>query len=145
MGGLRLRWAVIGKAGGAYLLALIAVLVLPGLLRPPAPPPLEPDVGLPRGAIPALERPARARLEARRGPRPRLEAAIGQARRPVSVPVRAAPEPRRSRRSSRPPAVESAPAPAPAPAPPPPPAVAAAPAPAPPPPPGDGSEEFAPH
>jgi flagellar protein FliO/FliZ len=144
MGGLRFRWAVIGKAGGACLLAMIAVLVLPGLLQPPAPPPLEPDVGLPREAVSAPGRPARPRLEARRRARSRFEAAIGQARRPASMPGRAAPEPRRSPRPS---AVEPAPAPPAASPPPPPPApaVATAPAPAPPPAPGDGSEEFAPH
>ncbi|HEY5976932.1 MAG TPA: hypothetical protein VIT85_03660 [Solirubrobacterales bacterium] len=129
---------MIGKGAGACLLALLAAVTLPGLLRPPGPPPLDPDVGLPRVMATASE-PA---------PRPAPEADIGRARAVAVTREQPTPEIGPSRERTGPPAVEPAPVPPPPAAPPAPPPAAPAIAPAPSPAPtapGDGSEEFAPH
>src|SRR5919106_916856 len=49
--GLRVRWSAAAK--GALLVGsgLLALFALPGLLKPPEPPPLPADVGLPRVAV----------------------------------------------------------------------------------------------
>lgn len=118
---MRIRW--VGIAKGAVILAavLLTLQVLPDLLRPPQPPPLEADVGLPR-----ITSAPRAAGTEKRGPKPQVV--------------------RRQEKKEVPRAAMPSPAPAPLP---PPVAVPepAAPIPAPAPPPasvGDGSEEFAP-
>src|SRR5215212_4799432 len=46
MGCLRIRWTAAGRAILAVLGVVVAALVLPGLLAPPAPPPVPASVGL---------------------------------------------------------------------------------------------------
>ncbi|HEX5712399.1 MAG TPA: hypothetical protein VFX85_03700 [Solirubrobacterales bacterium] len=128
MGAVRIHWQTAGKLAAASIVVLLGLQVLPGLLRPPAPAPLEPDVGLPR----MIAEPRRERALPRR-PRPEpLPEPRRVPRKPaVSAPVPAPPPP---------------PTPPPPPPPPPesPPAPSPAAAPEPSPPAGDGSEEFAP-
>src|SRR4051812_44404580 len=45
---MRVRWTSAGKFAAAAVGVLLALQALPALLKPPAPPPLPPDVGLPR-------------------------------------------------------------------------------------------------
>jgi hypothetical protein len=152
MSGIRVRWRALGKGAAVAAVGLIALQLLPGLLRPPEAPPLASDVGLPRpDPLDAnqVSRLAGRQVDSHRegeGGRGRLGRARVAAR-----PMRPSPRvraPARPPRPAPPPLPGAAPVPAVAPAPPaPPPApeppVAAAPAP--PPPPGDGSLEFAPH
>jgi hypothetical protein len=167
---VRIRWRGVARVAAIFVVGLIALSVVPRLLRAPGPPPLGRDVGLPKAAV---GRPVRVIREPspprRRKPRrrnksrarhhavpdaPAATAKIGTRTRRHHA--------RRSHRSSSasepthfpgpepgPEPVESAPPPAPeyvAPAPPEP---APTPLPEPPPTPesvpGDGSEEFAPH
>src|SRR6478735_492685 len=48
MRGVRVRWAGAAKVAALAIAALVALQTLPELLKPPAPPPLAEDVGLPR-------------------------------------------------------------------------------------------------
>ena len=48
MAGVRIRWRGVARVAAVVLVALIALRLLPGLLRAPEPPPLGADVGLPR-------------------------------------------------------------------------------------------------
>jgi outer membrane biosynthesis protein TonB len=126
---------------------LIAVRLVPGLLRAPEPPPLGADIGLPK-AKPATaaigmadrHRPKHRHRGKRAHPSPPHDEPTADAKLPpVPKPApKPAPEPVES---APPPAPEYVPPPAPEPAPTPVPE----PAPAPSSTPGDGSEEFAPH
>ncbi|HWO83021.1 MAG TPA: hypothetical protein VNM38_04435 [Solirubrobacterales bacterium] len=152
MRGVRVRWAGIWKVAAVVAALLLSLQALPALLRPPEPPPLGADVGLPR-VVPAPEEPPppeppsrRRRLEKHRK---RAKGAEGLAAVDV-ISSRPRPKPphRHRRRPRFKPAPEQPPPPA---APPeqvpyePPPAPGPPPVPAPPPAPaGDGSEEFAP-
>jgi hypothetical protein len=133
VGAVRIRWSGVGKVAIVAVAALLALQALPGLLRPPQPPPLGKDVGLPQVPSPAEPSP-KLRFETH-GMR-----AKGTTK-PKSRGIKSVP-PGRDVISSRP----RKPAP-PAPSPPapityePPPTSVPAP---PPPPAGDGSEEFAP-
>src|SRR5215218_3168702 len=123
---------------------VIALQALPSLLRPPDPPPLAPDVGLPQPAVRDAVRkraPERVRGEAALDParavisgRPRRRRKHRRPKRlaPIAEPLPPAPE-----APSSPPPPPPAPGPTPAPA-------APEPTPSAPPPAGDGSEEFAP-
>ena len=151
MTGLRIRWSI---AGRVVLIAVIGLLAL-SLLRPPAPPPVPADVGLPKVAVTQPQREA-VRPQAMTDPnlgrvvsggddRLRAEASEGRARahspnRP-SARRSAQPKPSASTRRQDPPAT----APVPLPEPPPPPVPPPEPPPKPPSPPDDGSMEFAPH
>src|SRR3954468_19253068 len=160
---VRVRWTSAAKAAAIAVGALVALQTLPALLKPPAPPPLAPDVGLPqpvvRDAEPELHQqihPAEVEVDAvrRRGlERPRGRTGVG----PATVVSRSGRRLHRRRRHPQPmrapaptPAAPTPTAPAPEPAtyvpPPTPVPVAPAPEPAPsaPAPVGDGSEEFAP-
>ncbi|MGN6216725.1 MAG: hypothetical protein ACTHN7_07190 [Solirubrobacterales bacterium] len=126
MRGVRVRWARAGKAAAIAIAGLVALQALPGLLKPPAPPPLEADVGLPR-VVPKEPAPVRRR---------RGRQAVGPA---IVVAKPAAPA-----HPPKPPSPSSPSTPEPAAYVPPPPPAPAAPSP----PPAvvdDGSEEFAPH
>jgi len=135
VGTVRIRWSGVGKIAIVAVAALLALQTLPGLLRPPQPPPLGEDVGLPQ-VPPPTEPPPKLRFES---PPVEDKGTTGSARRDVisSRPRKKRPKPK----------VETMPAPA---APPPPvsyePPASPLPVPPPPPPapPGDGSEEFAP-
>jgi len=164
--GVRIRWRGVARAAAIVVVALLAVRLLPGLLRAPEPPPLGRDVGLPRA------KPAAARRAVAAKPRPAVAkpppkssklAAPERARRsrpkPVAVPDAAASTARIGTRGRRPkrrhPAHPQAkpkrsPTPKPTPESAPPPAAEVVPEPLPEPPPtprstpGDGSQEFAP-
>jgi len=153
----------VAKVAGLALAGLVAVAVVPGMLRAPEPPPLGRDVGLPRAGDGAFrtramqkapkqrgrghERPPRRHHErARRRHRPANRRSNGAF---LSPGEKKAPKPERRRPARVEPTPEPAPAPEPAPPPSPEP-VASPPPPTPsPPPPGpqpeDGSAEFAPH
>ena len=158
VGRVRIRWRASAKvAAVARRRPARRCRLLPALLKPPEPPPLDADVGLPRVARRAG---ARRRRRQPRGepppiassppPRPSLadvatpRAASGS---PMTAPTRGAHRSRADRARRR---VQPAPRrpPPPAPVPPPPhrrrhPCLRQLPSPLPPP--GDGSEEFAPH
>jgi len=135
------------KLAGAGALALFALQALPHLLRPPEPPPLAADVGLPRvisAAEPSGSGPHRPPLPEPRIKRSPVRSGVG----PAEVVIASEPRPKRHRRPravavpappAPPVAATAEPPPAPTPVPPPPPA------PGPSAPPSDGSEEFAPH
>src|SRR4051794_6230582 len=82
MGNLRVRWPAVARRLGAGLAVLLALQTLPSLLRPPSPPPLAADVGLPR---------PRSKI-VHVAPGPRISAAL-----PLPSPIR---EERRTRRGS---------------------------------------------
>jgi hypothetical protein len=137
MGRVQVRWSVLAKMALVVVIALLALRLLPTLLRPPAPPPLAADVGLPAVEI----------QHELHEPEPKLE--------PAATPKRRVPHPLKPerRRQKRKPAPSPAPVTAPAAAPEPPPSApvstpvpmpAPATAPEPPPLPDDGSVEFAP-
>jgi hypothetical protein len=137
MGKVQVRWSVVAKATLVAVIAALALRLLPTLLRPPAPPPLAADVGLPSVEI----------QPERHEPEPKLE--------PVAPPRKRVPPPLKPERQhqKRKPATSPAPLTAPVPVPEPPPSAPVsapapvpvpAPAPEPPPRPGDGSVEFAP-
>jgi len=147
MRGIRIRWAGAAKVAAIAIAALIALQALPALLKPPAPPPLAGDVGLPR-VVPRdaepephqILAPKRPKVDAVRKKPTQGREAVGVAAAVISS------EPRRHNHvqaesspvATQPPTPEPpsyAPPPVPVPAPPPP-----APAPV-----SDGSEEFAPH
>jgi hypothetical protein len=163
MGAVRIRWRGVARVAAIVLFGLVAVRLLPGLLRAPEPPPLAADVGLPKVApvvAPVADAAPHTRTRPRRPRRkphprpvrdaPAASAVIGSHRKPrierhrehlkrrshKPLPAAAkAPE------SPPPPPHEYAPPPAPAPIPEPLPEPEPAPAPTP----DDGSEEFAPH
>ncbi|HEX5929805.1 MAG TPA: hypothetical protein VFY48_10470 [Solirubrobacterales bacterium] len=143
MGTVRIRWKGLGKVAAAAVAGLLALQALPGLLRAPQPPPLAPDVGLPRVQVQRPE-PVAAPKPPPRKPR--------RSQPPKPRPIRRA-EPlgrntTQKRGSTDRGEVEAAPVPlavpaqAPAPVAPPPPVPPPIPPPAPP---GDGSVEFMPH
>lgn len=150
MASVRIRWRGVARIAAIVLIGLLALRLLPGLLRAPEPPPLAADVGLPQ-AKPVTEAPRRRhpRHPATRPVRdaPAAVAVIGvhhehrlkktvEARpKPTAEPAAPVPE------STPPPIPEYVPPAAPEPVPEPLPE----PAPAPSSTPGDGSEEFAPH
>ncbi|HET7443787.1 MAG TPA: hypothetical protein VFJ57_03935 [Solirubrobacterales bacterium] len=157
MGAVRIRWRALAKVMVIAVGVVLALQALPGLLQPPAPPPLAKDVGL-RGVV--VERDRAKRVEflphtESKSPRPRPERASREPLAPdviSSVPhphlklkaKHRSPKPR----GAPPPAAASAPEPPLAAAPPTP--IEPPPPPPPPPPagadpPADGSEEFAPH
>jgi hypothetical protein len=142
MGAVRVRWSTLAKWVGAGLAALLAAQALPPLLRPPAPPPLAADVGLPRvrAAEPATPAALAARVSPARALPARHRPDRHGRRRPTGRERRTEPEAHAVGEDQ----VIIAPAVEPA-TPPPPPAVTPAPPPAPPPPPADGSVEFMPH
>jgi len=130
---------------------LIALQLIPSLLRPPDPPPLPPDVGLPRVAATQPSREP-GRPEAGTNPNLGREASGGGARRGAEAAEGSAPshkplhpgargsakrKPTAPARRQDPPANPPVPAPEPSPPPEPPPS---SPAPS-----DDGSMEFAPH
>jgi hypothetical protein len=172
MAGVRIRWSGVARVAAVVVVGLIALRLLPGLLRAPEPPPLAADVGLPK-AEPVKSEPVRAIMPApterrRRKPKPRREvpaladpkvriaadepastARIGTGERRHRRPHRQAPAHHaKAVRVSRE-RVESTAATVPEYVPPAPPEPAPEVLPAPPPrtdsTPGDGSEEFAPH
>jgi hypothetical protein len=136
MRGVRIRWRGLARVAAAAVVVLVALNVLPTLLRAPEPPPLGADVGLPR-AEPT--KPARKPAKPEILPdKPASVARIGsQTKRP------------RRRRKPPPPAAKPTQEPVPEYTPPPAPEPVVEPVyeppPAPPPTVGDGSEEFAPH
>jgi hypothetical protein len=163
MGAVRIRWRALARVAVIAVAGIAALQALPDLLKPPAPPPLARDVGLPRvAALPKQSRGSLRTLEVQKEPRDRerQRAGAGRALPPdviSSVPHRHVKrKPRResepSRTKPRPPRATvltpSPPAPEPPTSPPasipieppPPPAPSATP-----PAPTDGSEEFAPH
>jgi len=157
MGGIRVRWRALAKLVAIVAAALAALQLLPDLLRPPVPPPLARDVGLPRVKVePSAKRQQVAGQEpVARKPLPRDVISSVPHRHVAPEPGRmAAKKPGANRHRHPAPPVPSAPAvetPPPPPAESPPPvSTTPAPPPSPPPPaptqpPGDGSEEFAPH
>jgi len=127
MRGVRVRWASAAKVAAIAVAALVALQALPALLKPPEPPPLAPDVGLPR--IVPVERAPK--------PVPKKQRSQTDGIRPKGTTKS------RRRHSKSTPAPELASTYVPPPEPPSAPPVLV-PAPSPPPPAGDGSEEFAP-
>lgn len=146
-----------GKGAVALAAGLVALQVLPGLLRPPQAPPLAADVGLPRVAGAERELVIReAEPKPRPQPKPKPLRAHGLSAATAVIgtkPRRRVPKRRpveslshTERKSPAPSQPVPTPAPEPPPyAPPPEPEPVPAPAPDPPPPPSDGSVEFAPH
>src|SRR5215467_2899973 len=113
---VRIRWSQAALALLGMAAILLALRVAPSFLKPPAPPPLPEDVGLPRLAS---EAPAVKRRIKKKAPKPK----------PLHRrPIRRHPKPEPPKRRQR----TKAPAPTPEPAP-------VAPSP------NDGSMEFAPH
>jgi hypothetical protein len=153
MAGVRIRWRGVARVAAIVVVGLIALRLLPGLLRAPEPPPLGADVGLPQAKpvrVVAKREPRQRPKRHRRKSKPRPTKPRPKVRvvpdRPAAKAVIGA---RKRHRRPPPPPAESAP-PAvpeyvPPPPPEPPPAPVPEPAPTPPPAPGDGSEEFAPH
>src|SRR5262249_52984059 len=146
---MRVRWSMAGRVLLAAGVVLLALRAAPALLKPPAPPPLPADVGLPRVAVaPPRREPVRSRAMANanlgRGGsggegRRRAGAAEGRVRahkpRHPSARDSAKGKPRPPTRRQDPPVIPPVP-----PSEPPPPPVPAAESP-PPPAPGDGSME----
>ena len=151
MAGIRIRWRGVARVAAIVVVALIALRLLPGLLRAPEPPPLAADVGLPR-VTPVSDVPRRGAAELapharrHRADRPREQRRPHRRRvrsrptadRPASKAVIRAGKPAEA---TRPPVPEYSPPVAPEAAPEP----LAEPSPSPPSTPGDGSQEFAPH
>jgi len=172
VGGLRIHWMTLGKGVALAGVGLLALQVLPGLLKPPAPPPLAGDVGLPRVQIDreaGVKAPSQAEASGPATPKlrrrqhlPKLPGHPGLRGGKISSKPAPHRHPRKKRRKAKQaPAAEAlptktaspTPSPPPVPSPPstpePPPAPSSAPSPAPPPEPSspaeDGSAEFAPH
>jgi hypothetical protein len=171
MANVRIRWRGVMRVVAIVAVALIALHLLPGLLRAPEPPPLTADVGLPRaktltGASRRKARPAatvpphratKPSTRLRRGQRtrsrpvpdaPASTAVIGSRHRPRHGGGSPATYPAPTAEATPP--AESSPSQVPEYVPPPaPPEPGVEPPPEPTPPsspaPGDGSEEFAPH
>jgi hypothetical protein len=165
MGDVRIRWRGVAKVAAIALVGLLAVRLLPSLLRAPEPPPVAADVGLPKATpVTDVPRPAgttRATDVPRPARHPRKRRRPSRQRRSRPHKVRDAPaakavigSKRRHRVAARPAhdlqkVTESTPPPAPRYVPPPIPEAAPErlpePSPAPRSTPGDGSQEFAPH
>jgi hypothetical protein len=164
MADVRIRWRGVARAAAIVVVGLIALRLLPALLRAPEPPPLGADVGLPK-AKPATsepvravvkpeaepEQPAAAQAQKRRNPQPTRRKVRVVADGPASTAKIGSQETRRRRpRTNRRQAAKPTPA-AGVPEYVPPPPTEPTPAPLPevaptdPSAPGDGSEEFAPH
>ncbi len=164
MGGVRIRWKVLGKVAMVGVAGLVALQLLPPLLKPPEPPPLAADVGLPPigvrpGSEPApgearqvgTDPPGALRPRERRLAAPRSLKMPGKPTQPRRRERRPRHKPRDQQRPTSPAPVPApvvrAPGPSPAPSPEPAasPAPTPAPEPAPAPAPEDGSLEFTPH
>src|SRR6188474_3245965 len=156
----RVRWSQAAGALACGAFVLLAFQLGPELLQPPEPPPLAPDVGLPRvGVAPTLAversrevRPRRnlGRVVRGGGVRRRAEASEGKApkRRPSRPSARRSAQPKPSTPTPRQDPPASPPDPEPIPASPPEPSSVVPPSPEPTPAPAapeDGSIEFAPH
>jgi hypothetical protein len=153
MASVRIRWRGVARAAAILVVALIALRVVPGLLRAPEPPPLGRDVGLPRGR-PAPIEPVREAMTPKPHEKKRKKKKKKKAR---VVPDRAAStavigthhqrriRPRRPVAKPAPEPIETTPPPVPEYVPPPSSELPAVPSPAPATTPGDGSQEFAPH
>src|SRR3954462_14255500 len=151
---VRVRWTSAAKAAAIVVAALVALQALPALLKPPEPPPLAPDVGLPQPVVKDAEpelhqqiHPAEVEVDAVR--RRELEQPGGMTGLgPAKVVSRSGRRLRRKRRDPEPTPAPAAATPEPATYVPPPAPVPVAPTPEPaasaPAPVGDGSEEFAP-
>src|SRR6476659_744087 len=144
--GFRVRWELVAKGAAVVVAGLVALQLVPALLKPPAPEPLPADVGLSRVAASPLELPERrpqrplGRVVSGGGVSRRAEPSEGEAHpaegsRPSA---RRRSQPKRGTPTRR----QDPPAEAPAPDAPP---TEPAPEPPPPAPPDDGSMEFAPH
>jgi len=157
MAAVRIRWRGVARAAAIIAVGLIALRVVPGLLRAPEPPPLGDDVGLPQAiSVPVVPTKPRGTHRRTVPDAPAASARIGTGTRHRrrlhhrrAHPSRAH-EPAAEAKPPPPPEpVESAPPPAPEYVPAPAPEAAPEPLPAPPPEPrstpGDGSEEFTPH
>jgi hypothetical protein len=150
VGRVRIRWKAAGKVAAIAVGGLLALQVLPGLLKPPAPPPLGADVGLPQVEVRPQAEPPPPPLSSAPKPRKRgrLDAKISSKPKPHRRKKRSQPKRVKSRPTATPPAIapppEPAPEPAPPPAPEPSPAPSEPPTRVPPPPANDGSMEFAP-
>lgn len=138
--GLRVRWTFVAKSAAILAGLLLAIQLVPELLKPPPPEPLPADVGLPRVKVDRSPIRNLGREAAGRWPMRRAESAEGKprSRHPVDPGPRSRAERKQgpSPRRQDPPAATPEPEPAPEPSPPPPPP--------PPPPLDDGSMEFAP-
>ncbi|HWB70317.1 MAG TPA: hypothetical protein VG518_10105, partial [Solirubrobacterales bacterium] len=62
---MRVRWSAAAKGAALAVVGLLALEVGPALLEPPAPPPPDADVGLPRISSPAAPRAGAARADSR--------------------------------------------------------------------------------
>jgi hypothetical protein len=100
MASVRIRWRGVARAAAIVVVALIALRVVPSLLRAPEPPPLGRDVGLPRAKVAPVE-PAR---EATKPPAKRHRA---KRRKEPSAPAK---RKRKSRRRATTRAIPDAPA-----------------------------------
>jgi len=116
---MRISWPAAARLGAVALAAVLAIALLPGLLRAPDPPPLDPGIGL---VAPAADIAAAGRDERHRDPVDPV--AFERAERSPTTPRERDEEPGGS---DRPPRASAPPVPVVAPSPP-----AAAPAPAPP-------------
>lgn len=151
---MRIDWQVAAKLLGIAVAALIGLSLLPDLLRAPAPPPLDPRVGLLPAPEPASAVATKPASEVKKKPppikKPRHSRRPPRRLKPAAAPEQRSKEPPPERRAARSLRPERDPEPTPIPAPPPaPPAPAAAPVPAvPPPPPADPTtaveQEFGP-
>jgi hypothetical protein len=141
MAGVRIRWRGVARVAAIVLVALVALRLLPGLLRAPEPPPLAGDVGLPKAAHRAAavpDAPTHRRQVTKRRHKPSIEK---PRKHPVKRKRKPHPVPEKVVESPPPPPPEYAPPAAPEPV------AEPLPEPAPEPvsTPGDGSQEFAPH
>jgi hypothetical protein len=136
MAGVRIRWRGVARVAAIVLVAVIALRLLPGLLRAPEPPPLAGDVGLPKAAHPPapVPDPPTHRKQVTNRHKPRVEKPHKHV---TKRKHKADPPPEKIVESPPPPPPEYAPPAAAEPV--------AEPTPAPPSAPGDGSQEFAPH
>lgn len=140
MASVRIRWRGVARVAAIVLVGLIALRLLPGLLRTPEPPPLAADVGLPQAKpVTAARRHARRSRTRPARDAPASVAVIGtHHKHRVEKPVKPPPPPPDSVAESTPPPVpEYVPPPSPEASPEPPQDAPTTP--------GDGSEEFAPH
>ncbi len=84
MAGMRIRWRGVARVGAIVLIAVIALRLVPGLLRTPEPPPVPADVGLPKAAAgtpPSIVPPrAEAKKRARRSVPRRRRGSAGESR-----------------------------------------------------------------
>src|SRR5258708_13101956 len=77
--GLRVGWQVAAEGGGVVVAGVVALQLVPALLKPPAPAPLPADVGLPRVVVPGQRVPiARRHAPTRRRKRDRSPGRLGR-------------------------------------------------------------------